>query len=119
MRKRQYGKRKIVVAGEMLELGPDAESIHGETGVSIAAAGIDKLIGVRGMAERLVQAARSAGLQDSTFAPDSPAAGELLAGEIREGDIVLIKGSRGVRTEKVVEKLLEKFEFEAEESATR
>lgn len=111
--------RKIVVAGEMLELGPEAQRIHSETGTSIAKIGIDILIGVRGMADRLVTGAKTAGLQNATFALDSDAAGELLANEIRPGDIVLIKGSRGVRTEKVVEKLLEKFKLEDNDSATR
>jgi UDP-N-acetylmuramyl pentapeptide synthase len=43
---------------------------------------------------------------------DSDAAGDMLAAEIGEGDVVLVKGSRGVRTEKVVERLLKEFELE-------
>ena len=105
--------RKIVVAGEMLELGPDTEMIHAETGAAIARLGIDRLIGVRGMAEFLVEGAKDTGLSDAAFALDSDSAGDMLADEIRSGDVVLVKGSRGVRTEKVVEKLLGKFELEA------
>ena len=104
--------RKIVVAGEMLELGENEKAIHRETGEKLAGSGIDKLIGIRGFATELVKGARDAGLTDGVFAEDSDAAGDLLVQEILPGDVVLIKGSRGVRTEKVVEKLLERFERE-------
>ncbi len=106
------GQRKIVVAGEMLELGPDAAEIHRETGEAIAASGIDMLIGVRGFGQELVDGAISAGLADSQFAADSNAAGDIVAGMATKGDVILVKGSRGVRTEKVIEKLLEKFALE-------
>lgn len=105
-------KRRIVVAGEMLELGDDAERLHTECGEKIAASGVDMLIGVRGFGKQLVDGANSAGIGSATFTANSDEAGEMLAGEIREGDVILIKGSRGVRTEKVLDKLLEKFELE-------
>ncbi len=105
-------KRRIVVAGEMLELGTDAHAIHRQTGETIAAIGVDMLIGVRGLAADLIRGAETQGLTNVRFAEDSAAAGEVLAAEIAEGDVVLIKGSRGVRTEKVVERLLEEFELE-------
>jgi UDP-N-acetylmuramoyl-tripeptide--D-alanyl-D-alanine ligase len=105
-------KRRIVVAGEMLELGTDAAAIHRETGEAIGRLGIDVLIGVRGLAAELVAGGRDAGVADARFAPDSDAAAELISNEAVEGDVILVKGSRGVRTEKVVEKLLERFELE-------
>jgi UDP-N-acetylmuramoyl-tripeptide--D-alanyl-D-alanine ligase len=105
-------KRRIVVAGEMLELGDDAERLHTECGVKIAASGVDSLIGVRGFGKQLVDGANSAGIGSAVFAADSDEAGEILTSEIRQGDVVLIKGSRGVRTERVLDKLLEKFELE-------
>lgn len=105
-------KRKIVVAGEMLELGKDETAIHRQTGSEIAALDVDKLIGVRGLASELVAGARDAGLADAEFAVDSDAAAELLLEQIKEDDLVLVKGSRGVRTEKVVEALLKKFDLE-------
>lgn len=111
--------RRIVVAGEMLELGAQASEIHENTGKSIALSGTDMLIGVRGLAREMVDGAISAGLTNSMFAADSDEAGEILAAEIRRGDVVLVKGSRGVRTEKVIEKLLDKFELEGKEAATR
>jgi UDP-N-acetylmuramoyl-tripeptide--D-alanyl-D-alanine ligase len=105
-------KRRIVVAGEMLELGDNAHSIHRQTGETIAAMGIDMLIGVRGLGEDLVRGAEMQGFSHAQFAADSDAAGEILTSEIREGDVVLVKGSRGVRTEKVIERLLKEFELE-------
>ena len=113
------GSRTIVVAGEMLELGDNGSEIHRETGVAIASRRIDVLIGVRGLAADLVNGARSAGLAEVKFADNSDAAGEMLLSIVRAGDVVLVKGSRGVRTEKVIEKLTEKFELEDARPATR
>jgi len=104
--------RKIVVAGEMLELGPDSIRIHRETGEWLAKSGIDMLVGVRGLAKEMVDGATSAGLESVRFAIDSDVAAEILMETVAEGDVVLIKGSRGVRTEKVVEKLLGAFALE-------
>ncbi len=109
--------RKIVVAGEMLELGVDAAASHRSTGEQLAATGIDMLIGVRGLAAEMVEGARSAGLTDALFADDSAAAGDLVCKFVAKGDSVLVKGSRGVRTEIVIEKLLENFELEDKASA--
>ncbi|MCS6873457.1 MAG: UDP-N-acetylmuramoyl-tripeptide--D-alanyl-D-alanine ligase [Pyrinomonadaceae bacterium] len=104
--------RKIVVAGEMLELGDAAKQVHYETGAKIASAGINLLIGVRNLAEELVKGAKDAGLENAIFVEDSEKAAELLLEEIRQSDAVLIKGSRGVRMEKIVEKLLERFSLD-------
>src|SRR5205085_1645386 len=104
---------KVVVAGEMLELGEDEAEIHRQTGAKLAASGIDVLYGVRGLAKNMVENAKAAGLADVKFFADSIEAGKFLAGDIREGDLVLVKGSRGVRTERVIEELLEKFELES------
>lgn len=104
-------KRKIVIAGEMLELGSEEAVIHRETGKKIAASTIDMLIGVRGLAEQMVEGAKQGGI-DARFAADSDAAADLAAETVRGGDVILVKGSRGVRTEKVVEKLLAEFELE-------
>jgi UDP-N-acetylmuramoyl-tripeptide--D-alanyl-D-alanine ligase len=105
-------KRKIVVAGEMRELGADAAQIHYATGQKIAALGVDALFGVEGFAQDLLAGAKDAGLSAVKFYENSQIAAEDFVNEIQAGDLVLIKGSRGVRTEKVVEKLLENFELE-------
>ncbi len=111
------GSRKIVVAGEMLELGPDSERIHFETGQTLGSIGIDELIGVRGHAESMVAGARSAGLAAALFAPDSGSAAKMLLPMVKSGDAILVKGSRGVRTESVVEELLANFDLEGEAAA--
>ena len=105
-------KRRIVVAGEMLELGDNAHAIHRQIGETIAAMGIDILIGVRGLAEDLVRGAETQGFPGARFEQNSDEAGEMLVSEIREGDVVLVKGSRGVRTERVIESLMKEFELE-------
>ncbi|MDQ3324045.1 MAG: UDP-N-acetylmuramoyl-tripeptide--D-alanyl-D-alanine ligase [Acidobacteriota bacterium] len=105
-------RRKIVVAGEMLELGESEKEIHRETGEKLAQSGIDFLIGVRGLAREMTENAKENGLSEAKFFNDSIEAGDFLANEVKAGDLILVKGSRGVRTEKVIEKLLEKFNLE-------
>jgi len=94
--------RRIVVAGEMLELGPAAEQMHRAAGELIAENEIDVLVGVRGMAETMVESARRAGAR-AEFVATPEEAGEWLARETREGDVVLLKASRGVKLEKALE----------------
>jgi UDP-N-acetylmuramoyl-tripeptide--D-alanyl-D-alanine ligase len=95
-------KRRIVVAGEMLELGPAGEAMHREAGQHIAGSKIDVLLGVRGLAEAMVGAAKQAGIR-AEFVPAAEEAGEWLAHEARDGDVVLLKASRGVKLEKALE----------------
>jgi len=104
--------RRIVVAGEMLELGPSSAELHEEAGRQIARLGINKVIGVRGLAREMVAGAREAGMSSDTavFTDTPEEAAEVLIREIRDGDLILVKGSRGVRTEIVVERLKQKFE---------
>ncbi len=104
--------RKIVVAGEMLELGTAAANAHYAVGREIKMHGIDMLVGVRGLAADMVRGAVDAGLEETYFFENSDDAGDFIVNEVRHGDLVLIKGSRGVRTEKVIEKLLEKYQTE-------
>jgi len=97
-------KRRIVVAGEMLELGPKGEEMHRNAGEYIAAKKIDVLIGVQGLAQAMVESAKQAGIATEFFvAPEG--AGEWLARETRDGDAILLKASRGVKLEKALEKL--------------
>ena len=97
--------RRIVVAGEMLELGADGAAMHKECGAQLAQLGVDELLGVRGLAASLVEGAHEAGLGDATFVETTDEAAALLLKHLRSGDVVLVKGSRGVRTEKIVEQL--------------
>ena len=105
-------ERKIIVAGEMLELGSGEGELHRDTGRKIAQSGADMLIGVRGLGSELVAGAVEAGLEDAMFATDSDQAAELVCGMVRAGDLILVKGSRGVKTEKIVSRLLDEFELE-------
>jgi len=95
-------KRRIVVAGEMLELGPAGEQMHRAAGQHIAERKIDVLLGVRGLAQATVDGAQQAGAQ-AQFVATPEEAGEWLAREAREGDVVLLKASRGVKLEKALE----------------
>jgi UDP-N-acetylmuramoyl-tripeptide--D-alanyl-D-alanine ligase len=95
-------KRRIVVAGEMLELGPAAEQMHSDAGKHIAEKRVDVLIGVRGLAEAMVDSARQAGVNAEFFATPEEA-GAWLVRESRDGDVVLLKASRGVKLEKALE----------------
>ncbi len=95
--------RRIVVAGEMLELGPAGEQLHRAAGQHIAEKKISILIGVRGLAQAMVDGARQAGAE-AEFVATPEEAGEWLAREARDGDVVLLKASRGVKLEKALER---------------
>ncbi|MBA2341070.1 MAG: UDP-N-acetylmuramoyl-tripeptide--D-alanyl-D-alanine ligase [Pyrinomonadaceae bacterium] len=109
-------KRRIVIAGEMLELGPEAGAMHRDTGREIGRAGVDFLWGVRGHAHEFLQGAREAGMSDERmqFFEDSEAAGSALIEWAQAGDLILVKGSRGVKTDRVVKMLSERFETDDE-----
>jgi UDP-N-acetylmuramoyl-tripeptide--D-alanyl-D-alanine ligase len=95
-------KRRIVVAGEMLELGPAGEEMHRRAGQHIAEKKIDLLVGVRGLAQAMVEGAKQSGAR-AEFVAASEDAGEWLARETRDGDVILLKASRGVKLEKAME----------------
>jgi UDP-N-acetylmuramoyl-tripeptide--D-alanyl-D-alanine ligase len=95
-------KRRIVVAGEMLELGPASASLHRCCGEAMA--GVDVVLGVRGLALELVDAARAEGVA-AEFVESPEEAGEWLRANLREGDVVLLKASRGVKLERALEVL--------------
>jgi UDP-N-acetylmuramoyl-tripeptide--D-alanyl-D-alanine ligase len=96
--------RRILVVGEMLELGPTAEALHRESGKHAAEKKIDLVIGVRGMARAVAEAACGAGTQ-AQFVETPEQAGEWLAQNLRPGDAVLLKASRGVKLERALEML--------------
>ena len=108
-------KRRIVIAGEMLELGADEAQLHYDTGREIAESGVDVVWGVRGLAERIVAGARDAGIAAARFLPDSIAASAAILNEVSEGDLVLIKGSRGVATDRIVAEIRRRFPLVGED----
>jgi UDP-N-acetylmuramoyl-tripeptide--D-alanyl-D-alanine ligase len=97
-------KRRIVVAGEMLELGADGARLHAECGAFAVRSGVGFVVGVRGLAQEMVRAAENAGVE-AVFVETPEAAGEWLRENLREGDVALLKASRGVRLERALEAL--------------
>jgi UDP-N-acetylmuramoyl-tripeptide--D-alanyl-D-alanine ligase len=101
-------RRRIAVLGEMLELGRWAETLHRDVGTYAAESGIDVLVGLRGAACHMLDAAKRAGLRaDAAFFFEDPAeAGRKVRELAQTGDAILFKGSRGVRVERALEEFL-------------
>lgn len=97
-------RRRILVAGEMLELGAESPALHAACGKAAAEAGVDFVIGVRGAASNIVEAARKAKVE-AIYLETPEEAGEWLRANLREGDAVLLKASRGVRLERALQAL--------------
>jgi len=112
-------KRLLVIAGEMVELGPEEASLHRAAGQEIAETGVNMLWGVRGLAKDLVAGAEQAGLSQTKFFASSDDAAKAILEEVREGDLVLVKGSRGVATEKVIKALKDHFPLAGEDISHR
>jgi UDP-N-acetylmuramoyl-tripeptide--D-alanyl-D-alanine ligase len=93
--------RRVAVLGDMLELGPDAPRLHREIGEHARAGGVELLVTVGPLAAQM----REGFAGESYATADAQAAAELIAGMLREGDTVLVKGSRGVGLERVLEGL--------------
>jgi len=100
--------RRIAVIGEMLELGERSAELHEGVGRAAAKAGVDQLIAVGGgPAKALADAAIASGLAAASvryFATSDEAADAAIA-LVKTGDLVLVKGSRGVKTDRVVDRL--------------
>jgi UDP-N-acetylmuramoyl-tripeptide--D-alanyl-D-alanine ligase len=107
LREIETARRRIVVAGEMLELGESAAAWHRECGREIARLDMDIVIGVRGLTRDLIEGAREAGMDAATafFLETPEEAGRWLAENARPGDVILIKGSRAVGMERAMEVL--------------
>ncbi len=97
-------RRRWAVLGDMLELGPEAAGFHREVGAYAARLGFSPVFGVGELARDLVAGAAAAGVESGWYA--DAAAAEALAGRLQPGDLVLVKGSRGVGLERVVARLL-------------
>ena len=100
--------RRIAVLGEMLELGHWSETLHREVGKYVVGSGVDVLVGIRGAAKSMVDAAIAAGMPASAafFFNEPSEAGAYLRTIAREGDAILFKGSRGSRVEKALQAFL-------------
>jgi UDP-N-acetylmuramoyl-tripeptide--D-alanyl-D-alanine ligase len=102
------GVRRVAVLGEMLELGDHATRLHRESGRTAAQSGIDVLYVIGAAPARaMVDGAIDAGMPAGAvrYFEDSEAAASVIANEIRDGDVVLVKGSRGTRTDVVADSI--------------
>jgi UDP-N-acetylmuramoyl-tripeptide--D-alanyl-D-alanine ligase len=111
-------RRRIVIAGEMLELGPDAAALHREAGREIARAGINLLWAVRGLASEFLTGANEAGLTETAFFDSADEAADALIKEVKEGDLILVKGSRGVATDRIVTAITARFPLTGSDEET-
>jgi UDP-N-acetylmuramoyl-tripeptide--D-alanyl-D-alanine ligase len=104
--------RKVAVLGEMLELGDRTAALHTELGRYAATSGLRLLVAIGGDgARQLADAAISAGMPASaiTYFERSDVAASEVARQIRAGDLVLVKGSRGTRTDLVADRIAAEF----------
>lgn len=100
--------RRIAVLGDMLELGSLTEQVHRDVGNNVALSGFDLLLTVGPAAHFMADQAKMSGMDENTvFSFDNSAdAGKFLQERMKEGDIVLVKGSQGVRCEKIVKEVM-------------
>lgn len=113
-------RRRILAAGEMLELGPQSAQLHREAGRQAAAQRLDWVIGVQGQACELANGAVEGGIPVShaNFFATSNDAAAFVAELVQPGDLVLIKGSRGVKMERIVEALRQRYPLRAGPGST-
>jgi UDP-N-acetylmuramoyl-tripeptide--D-alanyl-D-alanine ligase len=106
-----HDRRLVFICGEMAELGPQTNPLHAELGAAVAQAGVDLLVAI-GEAPRITaRAAQDASVEDLRVRcfDDAASACDRLRDLIREDDIVLVKGSRMARLERVVERLIKDY----------
>jgi UDP-N-acetylmuramoyl-tripeptide--D-alanyl-D-alanine ligase len=106
LRAARGARRLVVVLGDMLELGDIAAAAHRDVGEAVAAAGVAELVGVGRHALTAVEAARARGLAEAHHTTTFEDTVALLLKRLVRGDAVLVKGSRGMRMERVVDALL-------------
>ena len=99
------GDRRVAVLGDMRELGPEAPRFHREAGERAARLGFSPVVAVGELSRELAAGARAGGAE-TVWLPDAAAAADWAAGELRKGDVVLVKASRGVGLDRVVKRLL-------------
>ena len=99
-------RRLVVVLGDMLELGDLSPAAHREAGLAVAAMGAAEFVGVGRQARLAVEAARGRGLAEAQHTATFEDTVALLLKRLAPGDAVLVKGSRGMRMERVVDALI-------------
>jgi UDP-N-acetylmuramoyl-tripeptide--D-alanyl-D-alanine ligase len=105
-------KRRVAVLGDMLELGPTEADFHRQAGRQVAVNGWNLLLAVGPLARYIAEGAAAAGMPTARImtCANSDEAAALVSTLIEDGDLILVKGSRGIRIERVVEKLKDNFE---------
>lgn len=103
-------RRRIVVLGDMLELGESGRTEHERIGKSVAAGGFDCFFGTGPLMKLAVQAAKQAGLKGAEWFSSKSKLHPVLLSGLRDGDGVLVKGSRGMKMEDTVRKIQEQFQ---------
>jgi len=100
-------RERIAVLGDMLELGPETRQMHRDVGQFIATQGLSRLIVCGALGRDIAEGARRGGLADSQIdeVVDAAAAADHLKKIVRQGDVVLVKASRGLKMEQVVQVL--------------
>ena len=108
-------RRRIAVAGEMLELGASSPHLHREVGRKGAALGMDWIVAVQGDARFFLEGAAEGGMprERMKFFPNASEAAKFCRAIIQPGDVVLVKGSRGVQMEKIIDALCEQSPLSA------
>jgi UDP-N-acetylmuramoyl-tripeptide--D-alanyl-D-alanine ligase len=99
--------RKVMVMGDMLELGRIESALHREAGKRAAASGVQLLVAVGPLSRVTAETARRAGVPEVHHHADSTKAAESITEFLKDGDLIVVKGSRGMRMERVVEALLQ------------
>jgi UDP-N-acetylmuramoyl-tripeptide--D-alanyl-D-alanine ligase len=100
-------RARVAVLGDMLELGEHTNPLHREVGLFLAGQGVSRLIVCGSLGREIAEGARQGGMPRAAIAEvaDAGAAADLLRSEVRQGDVVLVKASRGMRMEQVVQRL--------------
>jgi UDP-N-acetylmuramoyl-tripeptide--D-alanyl-D-alanine ligase len=105
------GRRRVAILGDMLELGETALDLHRGSGRTLAGR-VDALVGVGPLSKEIVAGAREAGLPEKALAhfDDATAAADAVGDLVQPGDAVLVKASRAVQLERVVDAVARRFE---------
>jgi UDP-N-acetylmuramoyl-tripeptide--D-alanyl-D-alanine ligase len=101
--------RRVLVAGDMLELGPMKTPLHREAGRRAAAAGVQMLVAVGPLSKETAESARRTGVGEVHHHVDSKSCAESLGEFLGDGDLIVVKGSRGMRMGRVVRALTDQF----------
>lgn len=103
-------RRRVAVVGDMKELGSNSQMFHHAVGTCFAQEGIHRLIAVGDLARYIAQGAQEAGLESSSYYPTLDEAKEALLRELRPGVTILVKASRSMAFERIVDFLLENID---------